>query len=135
MVSRSFTQKTIEPFYMNSLPFHARKVGTLFFREYRLDELVNMLISCVDRDLEERFKLAPDVWKLTLRYLILTKLTSFTLQSQLTPEHLTRLYKIAALALEKPQASLKDLIKETEGEAQILSKWLQQIQTALSKKT
>lgn len=135
MISSNIKQKPVESFYMNALPFSARKVGVLFLREYRLDQLVQMRIDRIDKDLEQRFKLAPEIWQLTLNYVILTKLSSFTLHSQLTTSHLIRLHQIAALSLDEPNASTSKLIKKAqEHEAVILTDWLKQLKTALTRK-
>lgn len=134
MVSSNIKQKPIESYYMNALPFSARKVGLLFLREYRLDHLLQMRIQRIDKDLDSRFKLAPEIWQLTLDYVILTKLSAFTIHSQLTSSHLVRLHQIVALALNEPKSNTTKLIKKVEEQAPILADWLKQLKVALVKK-
>ena len=134
MMSNRVKQKPVEAFYMNALPFSARKVGLLLLREYRLDQLVNMRIAQVDKDLDARFKLAPEIWELTLNYVILTKLSSFSIHSQLTAAHLVGLHKVAALSLNEPKANTSQLIEKVQEQAPVLADWLKQLKTALARK-
>lgn len=134
MIASTHNQKPIESFYMNALPFSARKAGILFFRQYRLDQLVRMRITRVDKDLTDKFTLTPEIWELTLNYVILTKLSSLSIHSQLTAAHLIRLHKIAALSLNEPEASLTKLTKKVQENAPVLADWFKQLKTAITRK-
>lgn len=135
MFARIFNLRTIELTFMNELPFSARKPAQVFFRDYLLNDLVNMRLNGVDRSLERKFKISQEIWQYTLDQVILTKLSTFNIHPYLKRNDLVQLHQIAALAFGEQNANLSTLIeKAEEREATIMVSWLKQLQMALTKK-
>ncbi|WP_157833762.1 hypothetical protein [Hydrogenovibrio kuenenii] len=135
MFARIFTLRTIELGYMNELPLSARKAAIVIFRDFLLDELVAMREKGIDKGLEQKFKIPQDIWQLTLDYVILTKLSTFSIHPYLQHAHLVRLHQIAALAFGEENANITTLIgMAEENDATIMVDWLKQLQVALTKK-
>ncbi|MDX1796643.1 MAG: hypothetical protein R3219_07940 [Hydrogenovibrio sp.] len=130
-MQKKLHKKAIEPYYMNALPFSARDAASRLFRDYRIDQLVQMRLHRVDDNLEKDHALSADTWRMVLNHVILTKLTTLTIHTQLSQAQLNRLVEIAAFALDEPSASISRLIVKTESIAPVLSHWLQVVQLHL----
>ncbi|BBN60605.1 hypothetical protein [Hydrogenovibrio marinus] len=134
MFARIFNLRTIELTFMNEMPIPAREAGRALFRDYLLDELVTMRLEGLDPALEERFNLSPDIWRRTLNYVILTKLSTFSINPFLEYKHLVRLRQIAILTFGEENTSMATLIQKAQDRgATILEDWLKQLNAALKK--
>ena len=134
MFARIFNLRTIELTFMNEMPIPAREAGKALFRDFLLDELVTMRLEGLDPALEQQFKLSPEVWRRTLNYVILTKLSTFSINPFLEYEHLVRLRQIAILTFGEENTSMATLIQKAQDRgAEILEDWLKQLNAALKK--
>ncbi len=118
------TSHIIESGFMNQLPILFRNAAMDLLISYRLKHLVEMYQTQAPQDLKNRFTLTDEQWKITLRAVILTKISYFNITEKYPISHINRLLEIINYILATKQASPIELSQMTEQEYPFFSSWL-----------
>ncbi|MDR9498023.1 MAG: hypothetical protein RI556_02515 [Hydrogenovibrio sp.] len=119
---------TIEANFLDALSQNLRPAAMELLHDYRLRQMLEMLLNGPNNALQERYALAPDQWQVLLEAVILTKATYFELSHRMAPRHLNVLIDIIGFCLHQPNASLAQLIAFTQKDTPYMAEWLQNAQ-------
>ncbi|KUJ72797.1 hypothetical protein [Thiomicrospira sp. WB1] len=119
---------TIEANFLDALSQNLRPAAMELLRDYRLRQMLDMLLDGPTSSIEQRYELDPTQWQELLEAVILTKVTYFEINPGMQHQHLKILIEIASYCLHQPHASISQLIEFTKKETPYMAEWLQHAQ-------
>jgi len=117
------TNHTVEAGFMDNLPFSLRDAAMDVLKFYRLKELIIMYQTEPPSRVRDEFKLTPEQWQETLKAVILTKVSYFTITPNFPNPYINKLLEIAAFFLDM-NASLNEMYTHTERDFPYFARWL-----------
>ncbi len=118
------TNHTVESGFMDNLPFSLRDAAIDLLKFYRLKELILMYQTEPPLRVRNEFNLTSNQWQQTLRAVILTKVSYFTISPNFPNPYINKLLEIAAYALQTPDATLTEMYHQMEREYPYFARWL-----------
>ena len=119
---------TIEANFLDGLSQNLRPAAMELLHDYRLRQMLDMLLDGPNETLQARYNLDPSQWQDLLEAVILTKVSYFELNSRMKPRHLNTLIEILSFCLHQSGASLSQLIAFTQKDTPYMAEWLQNAQ-------
>ncbi len=100
------TNHKMEANFLNNLSQNERPVVYKLLHDFYLQDMVEMRINGVTKELNADFNLSSRQWHNVINQVILTKVSYFVPDKKMSLEHIELLIKITAFALEKPSITL-----------------------------
>ena len=110
--------------FMDSLPFAVREAALDLIRFASLKEMLEYYKDGPSEFLQNSFNLSPDQWNLTLRAVILTKISYFDLQLHFPNRYIDKLIEIASAVTDRVTADPVGLYHSMEAEHPKFADWI-----------
>ena len=114
----------IDATFMDTLPLAVRDAALDLIRYSSLDEMLNFMQEGPSEYLQNSYNLNAQQWDLTLRAVILTKISYFDIQLNFPNRYIDKLIEIAAATSGKASADPVDLYHSMVAEHPKFADWI-----------
>lgn len=120
---------SVEPTFMNSLPFSLRPVATELYNMHLLREVLEIRQGKVPSVLVQKYNMSHEQWLEVSNIVVLTKLSQFTISKELKLDYIEHLQDVLRAVLDMKGASYKEVYQAIQFyEASVLADWYERLQ-------
>ena len=129
----AYLKTTLDPYFMNQLPFSLREISRLFYLNESLDTLIDMRLNAIPSHYQSQYGFSKTQWHEIINAVLLTRLSLIKLMD-LSQQELELLYRILLFSLGSQADDWAFLCQKLEKVAPNFYQWVAQLRKLLGEK-